>query len=76
MWRIGWRCFNHGYEIVKYDEVLNRSPYSGGVKAYRCMFCGEAMVMSFVEDLRPKSKPARTVRKRSGGFKAVQLELF
>ena len=76
MWRITWRCFNH--EDGNHSEVqeVGRSPYSGAVDTMTCTLCGKPMRLSAAEDLRPKVRQVAKVRRRPGGFKAEQGNLF
>lgn len=76
MWRITWRCFNHEDWLPTMTTETQRSPYTYAVENPRCMACGKPMKMGAIEDLRPKGKIKRHVRRRAGGFGAAQLELF
>jgi hypothetical protein len=76
MWRITWRCFNHGEESYFIGQTVDRSPYTGAIENMGCPGCGMPMKMSRVEDLRGKAVYQTRIGRVKARFQAKPLELF
>jgi len=76
MWKVLFTCTRDKDHHYQESHELGRSPHLVPPKSVKCAMCHESMTVSRVTDLRQSGYTGKQTRRKTGGFKAEQVNLF